>query len=241
MPAPAETLEQLASDGHCSLQQVFDRQQMTLVASRLAELLENPSDPAILRSRGKAYGSRSLLRVLPEAAELARHPLLTDFLHRTVGDGTGLVRGLFFDKPPELTWSLPWHRDSTIAVADHSLPSEHFRQPTTKAGIAHVVGPTWLLEKMLTLRIHIDDMTKENGPLLVAPGSHLLEEGQPQRREPIEVHADAGDVFAMRPLISHSSRPSTAGTFQHRRVIHLEFAPSAELPDGYQWSEFIPI
>jgi hypothetical protein len=41
-----------------------------------------------------------------------------------------------------------------------------------KVGVPHVEAPEWLLEKMLTMRLHLDDMTEENGPLKVLPGSH---------------------------------------------------------------------
>jgi hypothetical protein len=57
--------------------------------------------------------------------------------------------------------------------------------PTVKAGIPHLVAPQWLLERMLTIRVHLDEVTHENGPLVVQPGSHRgeradgqLEDGQ---------------------------------------------------------------
>jgi len=53
------------------------------------------------------------------------------------------------------------------------------------------------------------------------------------------LHARAGDVLAMRPLVSHSSGASTPGTQRHRRVLHLEFAGCEELPDGFCWHDFI--
>ncbi len=96
-----------------------------------------------------------------------------------------------------------------------------------------------LLAQMLTLRLHLDPMRAENGPLSVIPGSHLVD--HETESLPIELHAAAGDVLAMRPLFPHSSSLSRDGTTLHRRVIHLEFAPSAELPDGYQWHSFHPV
>ena len=44
----------------------------------------------------------------------------------------------------------------------------------------------------------------------------------------------------MRPLVEHSSGKSHPDTTRHRRVLHLEFAASAELPDGYAWHDFLP-
>jgi ectoine hydroxylase-related dioxygenase (phytanoyl-CoA dioxygenase family) len=93
---------------------------------------------------------------------------------------------------------------------------------------------------MLTLRIHLDEVTGENGPLRVLPGSHRLgKEAVAAAEEPAIIHAQAGDVLAMRPLISHSSGASSATTRRHRRVLHLECAGREELPDGFAWHDFL--
>jgi hypothetical protein len=46
-------------------------------------------------------------------------------------------------------------------------------RPTIKAGAPHVIASDEILHKMLTLRIHLDEVTDENGPLRVVPGSHV--------------------------------------------------------------------
>jgi ectoine hydroxylase-related dioxygenase (phytanoyl-CoA dioxygenase family) len=135
---------------------------------------------------------------------------------------------------------LAWHKDLTVAVRDHALPSEQFRKPTLKAGVPHVEARCALLRQMLTLRIHLDDVTDENGPLRIVPGSHRSgKQAVALPADPAVLHARAGDVLAMRPLVSHSSGASTPGTQRHRRVLHLEFAGCEELPDGFCWHDFI--
>jgi ectoine hydroxylase-related dioxygenase (phytanoyl-CoA dioxygenase family) len=197
-----------------------------------------------LRSRGSTYGSRDLAALFPAVRELPRQPVLRAFLHEVLGPRAGLVRALFFDKPPERSWSLPWHKDRTIAVKDNQRPSSIFGRPTLKAGIPHVEAPQEILAGMVTLRIHLDAMTSENGPLSVIPGSHRTINLEAVGLEadggagPVEIHAAAGDVLAMRPLLSHSSSMPREGNTQHRRIIHLEFAPTVELPDGYEWHAF---
>jgi ectoine hydroxylase-related dioxygenase (phytanoyl-CoA dioxygenase family) len=92
---------------------------------------------------------------------------------------------------------------------------------------------------MLTLRIHLDSVSEENGPLRVIAGSHRSEEGAPEDERAMQaILCQRGDVLAMRPLLTHSSGNSAPGTLRHRRVLHLEFAASCDLPDGYQWHEF---
>ena len=83
------------------------------------------------------------------------------------------VRALFFDKPPDRSWNLPWHKDTSIAVKDLSIQSSSFSRPTTKAGVPHLIACDEVLRRMLTLRIHLDEVSDENGPLRVIPGSHV--------------------------------------------------------------------
>ncbi|MCH7990061.1 MAG: phytanoyl-CoA dioxygenase family protein, partial [Planctomycetes bacterium] len=174
-----------------------------------------------------------------QAGELWRRNPLLQLLRETLGDGFGLVRGLYFDKPPERSWSLPWHKDLTIAVQRNDLASTHFTNPTQKAGVAHVEASRAVLESMLTLRIHLDAVTDENGPLVVIPGSHQngkksVESDRGMRK----ILVAAGDVLAIRPLLSHCSGNSQPGTTRHRRILHLEFAANRELPEGYRWHTF---
>ena len=227
--------DQLRQDGYALLRGVFSATYTTSLAERLCIALE-ADEASVLRSRGQAYGSRDLIRVFPEVCDIPHCPILKEFIRTVLGPRAGLVRVLFFDKPPERSWSLTWHKDLTIAVKNNDQPSSHFRCPTVKAGIPHVEAPESLLASMLTLRLHLDPMTSENGPLSVMPGSHAVETGAVGQA--VEIHAEAGDVMAMRPLLTHSSSQSKAGTLLHRRVIHLEFAPCAELPDGYEWHTF---
>ena len=97
---------------------------------------------------------------------------MTLLLNDVLGPEFGLVRGLYFDKPPDATWSLPWHQDKTIAVKFNDKPSQRFRRPTKKAGVPHVEAPDDVLREMLTLRIHFDNVDAQNGALQVLPGSH---------------------------------------------------------------------
>lgn len=124
----------------------------------------------------------------------------------------------------------------------HTGSSESFAARRPKAGVPHVEAPIELLEAMLTARIHLDDVTDANGPLRVLPGSHInRDSGVPDDRSAISIHCRAGDVLLMRPLLYHASASGDPDHREHRRVVHLEFAPSIELPDGYEWRHFVRI
>lgn len=191
-------------------------------------------------SKGYVYAARNLLDSIPEVTLVWQKDPMLGLLREVLGDGFGLVRALFFDKPPERTWNLPWHKDTSISVKDNSASSPSFFRPTVKAGVPHVIANDDLLRRMLTLRIHLDDVTDENGPLRVIPRSHIASECEGLGVDhAVTIYANAGDVLVMRPLISHSSGASIAGTMRHRRILHLEFAATEKLPDGYQWHDYI--
>jgi hypothetical protein len=212
---------------------------------RLLDVFDKAFDDDLLSvrarsSKGYVYAARNLLEPMPEVTTVWQVEPMLGLLREVLGDGFGLVRALFFDKPPERTWNLPWHKDMSISVKDNSMASHSFSRPTVKAGVPHVIASDDLLRQMLTLRIHLDEVTDENGPLQVIPGSHVTSESEGLGLDhAVTIYANAGDVLAMRPLISHSSGASIAGTMRHRRILHLEFAASEKLPDGYQWHDYI--
>ena len=228
--------EQLDTDGFVMLPDVFDRNQVSESIEQLNLAFQQSSD-SVLRSRGQTYGSRNLLEIEPRIVKLLQNHQIRALVSSVLGSEAGIVRALFFDKPPNRSWSLPWHQDRTIAVKDNQMASSLFSKPTTKAGIPHVEAPKSLLETMLTVRIHLDEMNRENGPLSVIPGSHRGDSD----RHPIELSAEAGDVLAMRPLISHASSMSLPESTAHRRIVHFEMAASEELPDQFQWFTFLSI
>jgi ectoine hydroxylase-related dioxygenase (phytanoyl-CoA dioxygenase family) len=127
-------------------------------------------------------------------------------------------------------------------VRNNRRQSSFFSKPTVKAGVPHVEAPRQVLENMLTARIHLDEVTEENGPLRVLPGSHRAGRGwAADGAVPVSVLAGPGDVLLMRPLLAHASNHSVSGTQRHRRILHLEFAGTADLADGYEWYEFWPV
>ena len=213
----------------------MDRQSVHRLASLLSSLSAND---AVRQREGAVYASRNVLELCPALVDAWRTERLIRLLVGVLGAEVGLVRGLYFDKPPQQTWALPWHKDLTIAVRE-PIEVDGYSKPRLRAGVWHCEPPVEVLQAMLTLRIHLDDVTEENGPLEVLPGSHRtgktlkIDDFQPR-----SVLVNAGDVFAMRPLLAHCSGRSREGTQRHRRVLHLEFAGMPTLPGGHDWHTF---
>jgi ectoine hydroxylase-related dioxygenase (phytanoyl-CoA dioxygenase family) len=205
-----------------------------------AAFADDPQSVRARSSRGHVYAARNLIESIPEVTAVWQSDPMRRLLREVLGDRFGLVRALFFDKPPERTWNLPWHKDTSISVKDNLIVSPSFSKPTIKAGVPHVIASDDLLRQMLTLRIHLDEVTDENGPLRVIPRSHLASDSDGIGVDgAVTIHASPGDVLAMRPLISHASGVSLEGTLRRRRILHLEFAATELLPDGYQWHDFV--
>jgi len=236
MPSITELIDR---DGFAMLKGIFS----PLVAQQLGAELErailNDAEHQSAISRGETLiAARNVLEVYPAARTLWHRPPLDVILKEVLGENLGLMRGLYFDKPPQKSWSLPWHQDRVIAVKNNKLPSSVFGKPTIKAGVPHVEAPIWLSQQIIFARIHLDPMLDENGPLQVMPGSHRANQVQ-ESRAPVTLYAHPGDVLLMRPLVFHRSSESLPMTNLHRRVLQLEFTGCPVLPDGYQWHTFV--
>lgn len=242
-PDDLSAADQIHESGFAILRNVFSPNWTADCIAKLEQALSSGHDVDGVQARdGGVYASRNVLQLCPEVRDIWRVPSLLEFLRAILGHEFGLIRILYFDKPPERTWALPWHKDLTITVAAGNHSDAWGRKPTLRAGIPHVEAPLSILENMLTLRIHLDAATSENGPLQVLPGSHrtgkqLVLQGFTET----SITSHAGDVLAMRPLLAHCSGKSRPDTTQHRRVLHLEFAASRNLPDGFNWHTFIPV
>lgn len=231
----------LSREGYVVLKGIFAPAEVRAMLAGIESALAagTGDDPAIRGGEGTVYAARNIQHRWPDVTRVWRTPRLLRALEGALGPGLGLVRGLYFDKPPGNSWALPWHKDLTIAVKSNCLGGAHFAKPTRKAGVPHVEASTTVLESMLTARIHLDEVDEENGPLKVVAGSHRT--GKELRLDAgpvVTLHAAAGDVLLIRPLVAHCSNRSRPDTTRHRRILHLEFAATSLLPDGYEWHGF---
>ena len=195
-------------------------------------------DPSAPMGRGSASGIRNLLQLVPEVRELVASSAVRNLVAPVLGPGAFPTRGILFDKRPETNWKVGWHQDLIIAVQSRQeVPG--FTGWSVKAGVVHAHPPVEVLERMLTVRLHLDACGRENAPLRVIPGSHargkLTESGIRTLREQTPERAcclPAGGALVLRPLLLHASSAATRPG--HRRVLHLEFAADP-LPGGLEW------
>lgn len=210
-----------------------------LTRSIVEELLAAHAALEASKGPGRHAGLRNLLHESPEVAAASADPAVVRLVTSVLGADAFPVRALFFDKTPDANWKVPWHQDLAIAVAER-LDTEGFSGWSVKEGVPHVHPPAPLLERMLTVRLHLDDSGTDNGPLRVLPGSHRhgrldhedIGNWKTRGGEAICV-VPCGGALVMRPLLLHAS--SAASQPGHRRVLHLEFA-AEPLPGGLRWA-----
>ncbi|OYV06691.1 MAG: phytanoyl-CoA dioxygenase [Verrucomicrobiales bacterium VVV1] len=151
--------------------------------------------------------------------------------------GAVAIQAIAFDKTPETNWKVTWHQDLMFPFA-RPVASEGFDLSCVKEGIAYARPPLEILEKLLAVRLHLDDCDETNGPLKISPGTHRLGIIDVAAiPEFISGHgqelclADEGVALLMRPLLLHSSSRATAP--KHRRVLHLVFAPGDPMTEEW--------
>jgi ectoine hydroxylase-related dioxygenase (phytanoyl-CoA dioxygenase family) len=130
------------------------------------------------------------------------------------------------------------HQDLSIPVRDR-VESPECSGWSEKEGQLYVQPPVSVLERLVAVRVHIDDCPAESGALRVVPHSHLEGRIDPSQFEALRRHNSEtvipvaqGGVLVMQPLLLHASSKATSPT--PRRVLHFVFGPPS-LPLGLEW------
>ena len=225
----ADICASILDDGFGLVEGVFDEDEV----SKLSEAVGTKASASPRKG-----GVRDLLE-LEEIRTLSMSETLGGLVRPILGGAAKVVRATLFDKTDKANWKVPWHQDVTIAVC-RRVETEGFGPWSLKAGVLHVQAPTEVLQKMISVRVHLDDCPAVNGALRVIAGSHHLgrmpadSAGQFLRSGGVITCAmKRGGVLLMRPLLFHASSAATVPS--HRRVIHFDYA-AAELPVGMGWA-----
>jgi ectoine hydroxylase-related dioxygenase (phytanoyl-CoA dioxygenase family) len=216
-----------ADEGHAIHESVFDHPEMVHILGAL--------DEAEL-ARTKA-GARHVLAIAAVRA-LASDSRLLSIASRYVGVKATPYRATLFDKSQAANWLVSWHQDTALPIRSR-VDRPGWGPWSIKGGVLHAIAPASALERLIALRIHLDDSTHANGPLRVLPGSHA--HGVLGHKDIEELTAvvpsvaclaPRGGVVAMRPLTVHASSKARNG--ERRRVLHVEYAGDLTLDSGIQ-------
>lgn len=230
--------KRLKAKGYIITNYVYTRREI----GRIGSILHHYKSKNPQRS-SEVYAIRNLMHEIPGLKELLFNKNLKTILS-SIDENLFLTKAIFFDKPPLSNWYVTgvpatWHQDTTINVKER-IETEGFYGWTKKGELFGVCPPKEILTNTLTVRIHLDDTTNENGALHIIPGSHKKKLNDQEIKLitessiPTICEVNAGGIQLMNPLLLHASSKTT--NQKNRRVIHLEFN-AADLPNGLIWGE----
>ena len=205
-----------------------------LAPSEIESLLSRLDEEQLPRTRA---GVRHAMRS-PTVAKIANDPRLSEIARKILGPNAIPFRATLFEKLPDSNWLVGWHQDTALPVLTR-VEASGWGPWSIKDGVNYAHAPAKALETVVALRLHLDDSNLDNGPLRVLPGTHtngvLTDEevlSFAARRSSVDCPMSKGGIIVMRPLIIHAS--SKSQTDNPRRVLHIEFAESAEIDTNLQ-------
>jgi ectoine hydroxylase-related dioxygenase (phytanoyl-CoA dioxygenase family) len=221
----------LAENGFAIIDDIFTGEETEQIVKTIET---SPRKSQNFRQSAEVFAIRQVFREIPDLKTLVFNQQLQQVIRNQFGKDYFLVKAIYFDKPALSNWFVSYHQDLSIAVNKKAIV-QGYNNWTQKNDQYNVQPPAEILDSVYTIRIHLDDCTKENGALFVIPGSH---------KYGISRNATAGTEFAcevkkggimiMQPLLWHASRKSTID--RSRRVLHLEFC-NRTLPEPIDWAE----
>ena len=186
----------------------------------------------------KLFAIRQLLIHVPTLERYLFNDQFLQLLESIAGKDYFLSKAIYFNKPKDSNWFVPYHQDLSISV-DRKTQTKNYTNWTFKRGQFGVQPPLSILEKTITVRIHLDDTDEYNGALKVIPQSHLQGICRVQTKNLTKeseriCRVEKGGIMLMKPLTFHASNRTLND--RQRRVIHLEFC-NQELAEPLEWLE----
>lgn len=223
-------LQSISQDGFALVEDVLDADEISEITVKIEEYRKSKS--------GKLPGLRNLFTHCPGVKEFAHSNKLLAIANEVLGSKSHPINATLFDKTADANWFVTWHQDRTIVVKE-KIETAGYSPWSIKDNMNNVQPPPAILEKMVALRIHLDDCPEENGAIKFVPGSHSHGFIDPENinsfregKEVVTCPAKRGDVILMRPLILHAS--SQVAAPKNRRVLHIEYS-NAKLPGELRW------
>ena len=184
------------------------------------------------------FAIRQLMKNVPELSNLLFNKKMTELISDLSESEYFLTKAIYFDKPSESNWFVAYHQDLSISV-DKKMELENYVNWTFKKEQYGVQPPIEILKDTITIRIHLDKTSKNNGALKVIPKSHLngitrTDSKDWNIKNEFVCEVEKGGAMLMKPLTLHASNRTTNG--KKRRVIHLEFNKH-NLTEPMEWLE----
>lgn len=226
---------ELEQKGFSLTSKIYDESEIFKIIQTL-ESIEGNSQ-SIIKTK-ELFAIRQLINVKPELWKILLNENLYELITEIGGTNCLLTKAIYFDKPKKSNWFVSYHQDLSINVTEKS-EIKGYKNWTTKRNQIGVQPPIKILENIFTIRIHLDDTTKNNGALRVIPKSHLkgiirTDNENYKTKNEVLCELNKGESMLMKPLTLHAS--SRTLNESKRRVIHLEFS-NMKLDKPLKWKE----
>jgi len=237
--------------GFLLIREFFSQEELTPLVDRLLEIVraecEVPEDMLVMKDVMVAKGAVD--PTTPEEAiakiqdfhnddllfeQYSKNPNLLDFIESMLGPDIEVIHTMLINKPPGVDGRHPFHQDLLYF-------------PFRPADL--IVGTTTALEQT----------TRENGCLVVVPGSHkgeLLEHSNPdwehlnvgyfgakdldQDTERVHVEMDPGDILFFHPQLVHGAGRNRTEGFRRTILTHYASTKCHYLPGADSVGELRP-
>src|SRR5262245_51449690 len=98
-----------------------------------------------------------------EAARIAHDPRLLEIARLFLAASAVPFRATLFEKSGEKNGLIAWHQDTALPL------ESRFDQPgwgpwSAKDGVLYAHAPASVLERVVALRVHLDESNRDNGP-----------------------------------------------------------------------------
>jgi ectoine hydroxylase-related dioxygenase (phytanoyl-CoA dioxygenase family) len=188
--------QELLENGFALVENLFTENEIKLI---LQTIDNQQNTNAAFNTNGDLFAIRCFLQQFSELQTI----LMNDSL-KTLLASFG-VKSIYFDKPIRANWVVNWHQDLTISV-QNKVETEGFTHWLPKQNYFSVQQTIEYLENMVTIRIHLDDCTQQNGALRVIPKSHQTIQAiknlpNPFFEEEQICEVAKGGALIMKPLI----------------------------------------
>ncbi|MFY0593402.1 phytanoyl-CoA dioxygenase family protein [Roseivirga sp.] len=232
----AKKINKFEKDGFTILKSVFSDESLSKVSKKIDTYIsKNQPD-----EKKSFYAIRHLFKEIPELIELILTPTFKNIIEVYAGKDYFISKAIYFSKPLDQNWFVSYHQDLSINVKNYT-ESKEYKHWIERSNSYSVRPYLEILQKTITLRIHIDTCNESSGSLKVLSGSHLsgVKKSESIHKEQFEekfCNANTGDVLLMKPLLFHASNKTTIPN--RRRIIHIELC-NKELKDSLEWFEKI--
>jgi len=232
-----ELKNQLNTDGFAIANGIYSNEEISEIINMIDS--KQMSGPTIMKNNN-LFAIRQFIPTIPEVLPLILNQKLIEIIDQITESEFFISKSIYFDKPSESNWFVAFHQDLSISV-ENKIESNDYSNWTFKHGVYGVQPPIKTLNDTITLRIHLDDTTSENGALKIIPKSHQhgiirTDSKKWETTNPYTCEVKSGGVMLMKPLTLHASNRTTNN--KRRRVIHIELNKH-DLSNSINWKERI--